>query len=98
MKMKLCSKAGIASDVAIFKNWMERGNSSNVLDTNETVCPSILFLIRFICLTEEGVGGVGGEEREDKGHCLAVLNPPAPTRDLAHRPHRLNTCERAFFN
>ena len=46
------------------------------------------------CLTGEGVGG---EEREDKGHCLALLHPPAPTRDLAHRTHRLNTCERALI-
>ena len=28
------------------------------------------------CLTGEGVGG---EERDDKGHCLALLHPPVPT-------------------
>lgn len=46
------------------------------------------------CLTGEGIGG---EERDDKGHCLALLHPPAPTRDLAHRTHRLNTCEGALI-
>ena len=74
MKMKTYSKGSIASDVAIFKNWMERGNSSNVLNTNETVCPSILGSLPDDDNNENGKKAMGlDKQNNDSAHASRIF-------------------------
>ena len=91
----------IASDVAIFENWMpwrEVTVPMSWIQMKQSVLQ--YYFLRILSKAKESFltgEGVDGEGRDDKGHCLALLHPPAPTQDLAHRTHRLNTCEGALI-